>query len=374
MKIGITCYPTYGGSGVVATELGMKLATLGHEVHFISYALPYRLSKFTPNVYFHEVDVVQYPLFEYPPYSLSLAHKMADVIEHEGLDILHVHYAIPHATSAFLAKEMLGKDSFRFVTTLHGTDITLIGSDPSYLKIVKFSIDKSDGVTAVSKYLADETNATFEINNKIEVIPNFIPDKIVSRATPFADRSCYSRDEDEIILTHISNFRPLKRVSDLVYVMEKLVKKHKVRLLMVGDGTDRSKMEQLCRQKDLCDHITFLGKQQSVEDVLHASDIFVLPSEEESFGLAVLEALACGVPCVTTNAGGLPEVNIDGQTGFNVNIGDIDAFADALDILISDKKKRALFSENATTLANSKFNSNKIVPQYVNYYKSVLEK
>jgi len=349
MKIGITCYPTYGGSGVVATELGMKLATLGHQIHFISYALPYRLSKFTTNVFFHEVNVLQYPLFEYPPYSLSLAQKMAEVIEHEDLDILHVHYAIPHATSAFLAKEIIEKKDFKFVTTLHGTDITLLGSDPSYLKIVKFSIEKSDGVTAVSKYLADKTYDTFDISNEIEVIPNFVPDKFLELDISNKKKSCF-RTNGEIILTHISNFRDLKRVTDLVYVMEKLIKRNKVRLFMVGDGPDRAKMEQLCRELNLCDYITFLGKQESVEDVLNATDVFLLPSAEESFGLAVLEALACGVPCVTTNAGGLPEVNVHGVTGFNVEIGDIAGFAEHVEMIIRDKDLMGKFSLNAREL------------------------
>lgn len=371
MKIGITCYPTYGGSGVVATELGIKLATFGHHVHFISYALPYRLSKYTPNVYFHEVDVLHYPLFEYPPYSLSLAHKMAEVIEFEKLDILHVHYAIPHATSAFLAKEILDDKNFKFVTTLHGTDITLLGSDPSYLKIVKFSIEKSDGVTSVSKYLSDKTYETFNVKNEIEVIPNFVPDKFLDIAH---GASPYLRNGTEIVLTHISNFRPLKRVMDLVFIVEKLIKKHNIRLLMVGDGPDRFKMEQTCREMGLGDHVTFLGKQENVENVLACSDIFVLPSEEESFGLALLEAMACGVPCVSTNVGGLPEVNIHGETGYTVNVGDIEAFVNYLDILISDKDLRKKMSLQAKNVAVSKFNSNLIVPKYVDYYNKVLSK
>jgi len=371
MKIGITCYPTYGGSGVVATELGMKLATMGHQVHFISYALPYRLSNFTSNVFFHEVDVLRYPLFEYPPYSLSLAHKMAEVIEFEKLDILHVHYAIPHATSAFLAREISEKKDFRFVTTLHGTDITLIGSDPSYLKIVKFSIEKSDGVTAVSKYLADKTYSTFGVKNDIEVIPNFTPDNFLNFDIN-AKNNTSLREGDAIILTHISNFRPLKRVCDLVSVMEKLIPKHNVKLLMVGDGPDRSKMEQLCREKNICDHIRFLGKQERVEEVLSQTDIFLLPSEEESFGLVVLEAHACGVPAVTTNVGGLPEVNIHGETGFNVGVGDIKGFAEQIEILIENKDLREKFGKNAREIAITKYNSNKIVPKYVEYYEKIL--
>lgn len=372
MKIGITCYPTYGGSGVVATELGMKLATMGHEIHFISYALPYRLSNFTSNVFFHEVNVLQYPLFEYPPYSLSLAHKMAEVIDFVNLDILHVHYAIPHATSAFLAREIADKKDIKYVTTLHGTDITLIGSDPSYLKIVKFSIEKSNGVTAVSKYLADKTYSTFNVNKEIEVIPNFVPDSFLDISKQQAYKSQFKKG-DETILTHISNFRPLKRVLDLVDIIEILVKKHKIKLLMVGDGPDRSRMEQVCREKNLCNHIMFLGKQENVEKVLGCTDIFVLPSAEESFGLALLEAMACGVPCVSTNAGGLKEVNIHGETGYTVDIGDIAAFAEHIDILISDHKLRHKFSENARDFAISKYNSDKIVPLYVDYYNKVLK-
>jgi len=370
MKIGITCYPTYGGSGVVATELGKKMATLGHEVHFISYQLPYRLSRFTPNIYFHEVDVLHYPLFEYPPYSLSLASKMVEVIENANLDILHVHYAIPHATSAFLAREMTN-GSFKFVTTLHGTDITLIGSDPSYLNIVKFSIDKSDGVTAVSDYLRRETYDTFHVKNDIRVIPNFIPDQFLEVDVTSKRDSCL-REKDELIITHISNFRPLKRVMDLVYVMEKLVDRFDFKLYMVGDGPDRYKMEQLCRERNLCDRIIFLGKQQSVEEVLACSDVFVLPSEEESFGLAVLEALACGVPCVTTNAGGLPEVNVDGETGYTVDIGDIDAFADRIGRLLEDRELRLKMGISARDISRARFRSDNVVPKYIQYYEDVL--
>ncbi len=371
MKIGITCYPTYGGSGVVATELGIKMAALGHEVHFIAYALPYRLGSFTTNLFFHEVDVLQYPLFEYPPYSLSLAHKMVDVIEHEKLDILHVHYAIPHATSAYLAREIMGDDSFKFVTTLHGTDITLIGSDPSYLKIVKFSIEKSDGVTAVSRYLQEETYKTFQIKNDIEVIPNFVPDRFWINNKELERHRCFGQN-NEVILTHISNFRPVKRVVDLVDVMGHLIPKYPVKLLMVGDGPERSRMEQICRERGLCDHIQFLGKQQNVEQVLACSDLFLLPSEDESFGLAALEAMACGLPVVTTNAGGLPEVNIDGQTGFTVDVGDTIAFADRIARIISDRPFYFQLSRNAKKRAHAEFNSEKIVPQYLGYYEKII--
>ncbi len=371
MKIGITCYPTYGGSGVVATELGIKMAALGHEVHFIAYALPYRLGSFTTNLFFHEVDVLQYPLFEYPPYSLSLAHKMVDVIEHEKLDILHVHYAIPHATSAYLAREIMGKDSFKFITTLHGTDITLIGSDPSYLKIVKFSIDKSDGVTAVSRYLQEETYKTFQINNEVEVIPNFVPDRFWLNNKELVRHHCFGQN-NEVILTHISNFRPVKRVTDLVDVMGRLIPEYPVKLLMVGDGPERTRMEKLCRERGLCDHIQFLGKQQNVEQVLACSDLFLLPSAEESFGLAALEAMACGLPVVTTNAGGLPEVNIDGETGFTVDVGDTRAFADRIARIISDRAFYFQLSRNAKKRAYAEYHSEKVVPQYLEYYEKII--
>jgi len=373
MKIGITCYPTYGGSGVVATELGIKMAALGHEVHFIAYALPYRLGAFETNVFFHEVDVLQYPLFEYPPYSLSLAHKMVDVIEHEQLDIMHVHYAIPHATSAYLARQIMADEgaAFKFVTTLHGTDITLIGSDPSYLKIVKFSIEQSDGVTAVSRYLQQETYNTFAVSKPIEVIPNFVPDRFWVAEKERAQKRCFA-ENDEIILTHISNFREVKRVTDLVDVIARLVPKYPVRLLMVGDGPERSRMEQMCRSQKLCDSIQFLGKQESVEQVLACSDLFLLPSADESFGLAALEAMACGLPVISTHAGGLPEVNIDGETGFTVPIGDTIAFAERIARLIDDRPLYFEMARQARRRAREFFNSEKIVPRYIDYYKKVL--
>lgn len=355
----------------MATELGKKLAQIGHEIHFISYALPYRLNQFQSNLYFHEVDVVKYPLFEYPPYSLSLASKMVEVIEFEQLDILHVHYAIPHATSAYLAREMTDKKDLKFVTTLHGTDITLIGSDPSFLKVVKFSIERSDGVTAVSDYLKNETNQVFKVNNPIEVIPNFIPDDFLKNHRSYELRECYELS-DHFVLTHISNFRPLKRADDLIPVMEQLTKKHKVKLLMVGDGPERSTVERRCREIGMCEHIIFMGKQDNIADILYASDVFVLPSENESFGLAALEALACGVPCVTSNAGGLSEVNLNNETGFTVDVGDTTSFANAIEKLIDDKSLRTKFSQNARTISRDKFSSDQIVPKYIDYYEKVL--
>jgi L-malate glycosyltransferase len=371
MRIGITCYPTYGGSGVVATELGKKLAQLGHEVHIISYALPYRLNGFQSNLFFHEVEVLKYPLFEYPPYSLSLASKMVEVAESARLDILHVHYAIPHATSAFLAREMADQKKLKYVTTLHGTDITLLGADPSYFKIVKFSIEQSNGVTAVSDYLKRETQDTFHIKNSIKVIPNFIPDDfLIAKSSDDLRKCCASKDE--FILTHISNFRPLKRVTDLVHILNKLPKRLKVKLLMVGDGPDRFQAEKLCKELGLCDKVVFMGKQENVSEILAVTDLFLLPSENESFGLAVLEAQACGVPCITSNAGGLPEVNIDGETGYTVNVGEINTYAERITHLLDDKDLRSKFSENAKTISRDKYNSDKIMPIYLDYYHEVL--
>jgi len=372
MRVGITCYPTYGGSGVVATELGKKLAQLNHEVHFISYALPYRLNRFHPNLFFHEVEVLKYPLFEYPPYSLSLASKMVEVAESVNLDILHVHYAIPHATSAFLAREMITKKRMKYITTLHGTDITLIGSDPSYVKIVKFSIEQSDGVTAVSNFLKDETIKIFNIKNDIRVIPNFIPDDFITVQPSPELRECCA-PAHEYILTHISNFRPLKRITDLIYVIEKLVAKFPVKLLMVGDGPDRFVAEQLCKKLNICDKVVFMGKQENIAEILAISDVFLLPSENESFGLAVLEALACGIPCVTTNAGGLSEVNIHGQTGYTVPVGDIDGFVKYTTKILSDEKLRQELSDNAQRLSRERFQADQIVKQYIDFYEETIQ-
>ncbi len=371
MKIGITCYPTYGGSGVVATELGKKLAYFGHEVHFISYALPYRLNEFTSNIFFHEVEVLKYPLFEYPPYSLSLASKMAEVIEFQKLDLLHVHYAIPHATSAYLAKQLINNDSFKIITTLHGTDITLLGNDPSFFKITKFSIEKSDGVTAVSEFLKNETQKVFDITNPIQVIPNFVPLNL-GEPEKLPDVRKRFADDDEYIISHISNFRPLKRVTDIIPIIKKVLQKKNVKVLMIGDGPERYKAEELCRQDNLCDKFFFLGKQENIHDLLCITDLFLLPSETESFGLAVLEAMAFGIPCITSNAGGLIEINIDSQTGFTLPVGNIEAFADSIIKLLSDDNLFIKMGKNAKEFAIKNFACSKIVPEYVNYYNSVL--
>jgi len=373
MKIGITCYPTYGGSGVVATELGKKLAQMGHEVHFISYALPYRLSRFQANLYYHEVEIVKYALFEYPSYSLPLATRMVDVVEHYDLDILHVHYAIPHATSAFLAREMIEKKRLKFVTTLHGTDITLIGSDPSFKKIVQFSIERSDGVTSVSQYLMKETIDVFETRNEIRVIPNFIPDDFL-QPSPANEMRKYCDFGDCTILTHISNFRPLKRVMDLVPLMENLIRESKVKLLMVGDGPERAPMERMIHERNLEKHVLFLGKQENVADILAMTDVFLLPSANESFGLAALEAMALGVPCITSDAGGLPEVNLHGRTGYVCPVGDIEKYTQYTSAVIKDKELRRELGENARRISRENYQAEKIVNQYLQYYQEVLDR
>jgi L-malate glycosyltransferase len=371
MRIGITCYPTYGGSGVVATELGKRLAQAGEEVHLISYALPYRLSGFASKIHYHEVDVLQYPLFQYPPYTLSLASKMYEVVERHHLDLLHVHYAIPHATSAYLARQMLGNSGMRIITTLHGTDITLIGSDPSFFPITKFSIENSDGVTAVSHYLKRETETAFKPDKHIEVIHNFIPFEITAPRNRQELRRDFAAD-DESILTHISNFRPLKRITDLIPILKKVSGHKKVKLLMIGDGPDRFKAEEQCRRENLCSQVLFLGKQENIQEFLSISDLVLVPSCSESFGLVALEALAYGVPCVSTNAGGLPEVNRNGETGFTVDIGDVDAFAEATLTILSDPVLARKMSARGKEIAQTEFSADKIVPQYMNYYRQIL--
>jgi N-acetyl-alpha-D-glucosaminyl L-malate synthase BshA len=371
MKIGITCYPTYGGSGVVATELGKRLSELGNEVHFVSYALPYRLTNFASKIFFHEVDVIHYPLFEYPPYSLALASKMAEVIEYQKLDIMHVHYAIPHATSAFLARQILDDNKIRFVTTLHGTDITLLGGDPSFFKITKFSIEQSSGVTAVSQFLKDKTIEVLNPDKEIRVIPNFVPFDFDTLDPNKEMRQRFAK-EDEKIIIHISNFRPLKRVTDIVPILKDVSKKHKIKMLMVGDGPDRYKTEEQCRNENLCDKVIFLGKQENISELLSIADIALIPSESESFGLVALEALACGTPCVSTNAGGLPEVNINAKTGFTLNVGDISGFAEAIDNIFSNDKLAHELGKNGKKIAAQFFKSEIIVPKYIDYYEEIL--
>lgn len=371
MKIGISCYPVYGGSGVVATELGLELAQRGHEVHFITYAQPFRLSGFVERIYYHEVEVPTYPLFEHPPYNLALTVAIHRVARQYDLDLLHAHYAVPHATSAWMAKEMLDDNEFRIVTTLHGTDITLVGQDPSYQSITEFSIQRSDGLTAVSDYLRRETLDHFDIRpDSIRTIPNFV------------DLSKYARDaypchrsklavEGEKIITHISNFRAVKRVEDVVRVFARIVKTVPSRLLLVGDGPERGRVEQLARVEGVADRVWFLGKQESVAELLACSDLFVLPSESEAFGLVALEAMACGVPVVATRVGGIPEVVADGSSGYLAAIGDVDTMAEAGVRLLCDPDAWQHASSAARADAE-RFSADLVVPRYEAFYEEIL--
>ena len=372
MKIGITCYPTYGGSGVIATELGKELALRGHEVHFISYALPFRLSQYIENIVFHEVETSSYPLFEFPLYSLALASKMVEVAEYENLDLLHVHYAIPHATSAYLAKQMIkSKKDLKIITTLHGTDITLVGLEPSFLPLVKFSIEQSDGVTAVSRFLKEKTITNYYCNKPIEVIPNFV-DTDFYKPNGNNDFRNHIAPKGEKILVHTSNFRVVKRVTDTIRIFEQVQKEIPSKLVLVGDGPDRSECERLCRQLNLCDSVKFLGKQEGLVEILNASDVFLIPSQSESFGLAALEAMACGLPVLSSSVGGLPELIRHNETGFIAEIGDVDRMAKyAIDLLSNDKKYQ-LFSNNSRKRAVNKFDKSKIIPVYEELYKKIL--
>lgn len=372
MKIGITCYPTYGGSGVIATELGKELALRGHEVHFISYALPFRLSHYIENIVFHEVEISTYPLFEFPLYSLSLASKMVEVAEFEKLDLLHVHYAIPHATSAYLAKEMLSKNrDLKIFTTLHGTDITLVGLEPSFLPLVKFSIEKSDGVTTVSRFLKEKTITNYSIEADIRVIPNFVDTELFKPESNGEFRKAIAPNGEKI-LVHTSNFRPVKRVPDTIRIFEKVQKVIPSKLILVGDGPDRSECERLSRQLDLCDTVKFLGKQEGLVEILSSSDLFLIPSQSESFGLAALEAMACGLPVVSSSVGGLPELVKHNETGFIAEIGDVDRMAKYTLELLSNDKKYKLFSENSRQRAVDKFDKSKVIPLYEEYYEQIL--
>jgi L-malate glycosyltransferase len=367
MKIGITCYPTFGGSGVVATELGLALAKHGDDVHFISYAMPSRLNVLHGRVHFHEVNVTPYPLFDpYPPYTLALATKMAEVAAYEKLDILHVHYAIPHAISAYLAKQIL-KSSLKVITTLHGTDITLVGRDESYLPITKFGIEVSDGVTAVSQWLKDETTKNFQTDKAIEVIPNFVDPARFRRTAlnMFAGAG-------EKLVCHVSNFRPVKRVMDVVETFERIQRKVPSRLIMIGDGPERSRAEAFAREHDLRDRIVFLGNVPNLEEVLGACDVFLLPSNAESFGMAALEAMASEVPVIATRAGGLPEVVDDGVTGYLLPVGDVAGMAERGIEILSDDDLRRKMGKRAREIAVERFDDHKIVPVYREMYSRVL--
>lgn len=371
MKIGIVCYPTFGGSGVVATELGKALAQEGHKVHFITYTQPARFDFFNENLFYHEVSISSYPLFEYLPYELALASKMVNVVKYEKLDLLHVHYAIPHASAAFMAKQILKTHGIHIpvVTTLHGTDITLVGKDPSYEPVVTFSINQSDGVTAVSEDLKQDTYKHFSISKEIEVIPNFIDLNRFKRQKKEHFKTAIA-PHGEKLLIHTSNFRKVKRIEDVIHVFNEVRKYVPSKLLLVGDGPERTAMENLCRQLGTCDDIRFLGKLDAVEEVLSVCDLFLMPSEKESFGLAALEAMACEVPVISSDAGGIPELNVHGQTGFISKVGDVaDMVKNALYILKDENLP--VFKHNAIERAKE-FDVAVILPRYENYYKKVL--
>lgn len=372
MKVGIVCYPTYGGSGVVATELGKALARKGHQIHFITYSQPTRLDFFNPNLYYHEVSVKSYPLFQYPPYELALASRMVDVVMNEKLDLLHVHYAVPHASAAYMAQQILKTKGYEipFITTLHGTDITIVGKDATNEPVVTFSINKSDGVTAVSEDLKNDTLEHFDVSVPIEVIPNFIDLERFKKQPKehFKKAIC---PNDEKLVVHTSNFRKVKRVDDVLKVFCEVRKVVPSKLLLIGDGPERQRMEDIARE--ICtEDIRFLGKLEAVEEVLSVSDLFLMTSEKESFGLAALEAMACEVPVISTNAGGLPELNNEGKSGYVCNVGDVDAMVEKA-IHILDEKNLESFKKGALSRAKE-FDVNNILPKYEAYYESVLEK
>ncbi len=380
MRIGITCYPTYGGSGVVATELGIELAALGHEIHFISYSQPFRLNGRDDGIFYHEVPVSSYPLFEFPPYDLALASRMAEVAEYYALDLLHVHYAIPHSVSALLARQMLAARGrhLPFVTTLHGTDITLVGLDRSYLPITRYAIQESDGVTAISDYLREKTIADFNVTRPIETITNFVNCDVYTPAEePVQNEKARERRRhfaapDEPILMHLSNFRPVKRVCDVVKVFARVAREIPAQLVLVGDGPDRSQAEWLAHDLGIHSRVHFLGKQDRVNELLALADLFLMPSELESFGLAALEAMACKVPTIATNVGGVPELIDDGVTGLLFPVGDVEAMAAGALGLLKDRARLDTMRETARKTARKRFCANLVVPKYVKYYEQVL--
>jgi N-acetyl-alpha-D-glucosaminyl L-malate synthase BshA len=373
MKIGIVCYPTFGGSGVVATELGIALARKGHEVHFITYSQPVRLDHFSDKIFYHEVSVSDYPLFDFQPYELVLSSKLVDVVKHEKLDLLHVHYAIPHASAAYMAKQILASQGIHipYITTLHGTDITLVGRDPSFEPVITFAINESDAVTAVSESLKQDTYRHFNVTRDIRVIPNFINLEEYKTKEPECTKLMYAPAGEKIMI-HMSNFRKVKRVEDVLRVFEKVRKKIPVKLILVGDGPERNNVERLCRELDTCSDIRSLGKLTNPEQVLSIADLFLLTSETESFGLAALEAMAAGVPVICTNTGGQPEVNIHGLTGYMSNVGDIEEMAANSIRILGDEAILAQFKRNAAEQAK-KFDIHYILPMYEELYESLLK-
>ncbi len=369
MKIGMVCYPTYGGSGVVATELGKALADKGHQIHFISYAMPMRLNGYLGNVFYHEVEMASYPLFEFPLYTPALASKMVEVCRFEKLDVIHAHYAIPHATSAFLAREIVN-NGLKIVTTLHGTDITLVGLEPSFLPVMKFSIERSDGVTAVSRFLREKTMTNYGIEKDIRVIPNFVDIEHYKRMDS-EDICGRFAPKGERILIHISNFRLVKRVQDVIKIYDIVRKKVPSKLILVGDGPERSACELLVRELGIQEHVKFLGKQQELVPILSASDLFLMPSQSESFGLSALEAMACEVPVISSSVGGLPELQVHGETGYIAEIGDVERMAKYAVELLTNESRLELFRKAARRRAEE-FDVHKIVNQYEDYYKECL--
>jgi len=371
MRIGIVCYPTYGGSGVVATELGKELARRGHVIHLISYAVPRRLDGFQGDIYYHEVEFAQYPLFDFPLYTPALASKIVEVAKFEKLDIIHAHYAIPHAVSAYLAREIMHGE-IAVVTTLHGTDITLVGLEPSFLPVMKFSIEQSNGVTAVSRFLREKTLTNYGIQKEIEVIPNFVETEVYKRIPSEEVRAKFAPGHERI-LVHVSNFRMVKRVSDVIRIFNEVLKKVPSRLLLVGDGPDRSNCEILVHELGLTENVKFLGKQQELVPILAAADLMLMPSQSESFGLSALEAMSCEVPVISSSVGGLPELQVHGETGYIAEIGDIDRMARYAIELLTNDVKRKIFGQAARRRAVEHFEVGNIVKQYEEYYQRCLD-
>ncbi len=372
MKIGIVCYPTHGGSGVVASELAIGMAKKGHEIHIVSYAPPFRLRSFYQNIYVHEVGVASYPLFKYPPYALSLATKLVELVEEYKIELIHAHYAVPHAASTYLAKQILNSSGIKTITTLHGTDITLVGADSSFHRVVKFAIEKSDGVTAVSNYLKQRTIEEFDIKREIRVIYNFVDATRTSQKNNVCNKKTFAPNGEKILM-HASNFRPVKRVGDVVRIFERVRKKIPSKLILIGDGPERLFIQQLVKNMKLTGDVYFLGEQDYIEPLFFCADLFLLPSEQESFGLTALEAMACSVPVIGTEIGGLPEVISHGETGYLFPIGDTSNMVEKALKLLNNTENHELFRRRARKRATQYFNADQIITQYEAFYKEILE-
>jgi N-acetyl-alpha-D-glucosaminyl L-malate synthase BshA len=371
MKIGIVCYPTHGGSGVVASELAIGLATKGHEIHIVSYAPPFRLRSFHPNIFIHEVEVASYPIFKYPPYALGVATKLVELVEDYHLELIHAHYAVPHAASAYLAKQILNAHSIKTITTLHGSDITLVGADHSFHRVIKFAIEKSDGVTAVSQYLKKRTIEEFDIQREIRVIYNFVDTARTEQKSSVCKREAFAAENEKIIM-HASNFRAVKRVGDVVRIFAQIREATRAKLVLIGEGPERLFIQQLVKELKLTNNVCFLGAQDDTEPLFLCADLFLLPSEQESFGLTALEAMACGVPVIGAETGGLPEVITHGETGYLYPIGDIQRMAEKAIHLLNDTEQHALFKRQARKRAEQNFNAEQIIPRYELLYQEIL--